>query len=198
MLDSYKIKKEEIKKRLEEFRKIPKESRIKEFIFCLLTPQSQAKKCWEAIEEIFSLPEKEKTENKINMILKRKTRFHNTKTKRVLWALENWEFIRKNLNKQNPIELRNWLAENVNGYGLKEAGHFMRNIGLSENKIAILDRHILRNLKKHKIINDEKIKNKKDYLEIEEKFKSYSEKIKIPIDELDLFWWSQENGEIFK
>ena len=54
--------------------------------------------------------------------------------------------------------LRNFIAENVKGYGLKEASHFLRNIGKSDNQIAILDRHILRNLKALDIIEEEKIK----------------------------------------
>jgi len=37
-----------------------------------------------------------------------------------------------------------WLVKNLTGLGYKEAGHFLRNIG--SGKIAILDRHILRNL----------------------------------------------------
>ena len=32
----------------------------------------------------------------------------------------------------------------------------------------------------------------------EDKFKGYSRKVKIDIDELDLYFWSLENGEIFK
>ena len=84
------------------------------------------------------------------------------------------------------------MAKEVNGYGLKEASHFLRNIGKSNNKIAILDRHILRNLK------EDKIKNHKHYLEVEQKFLDYASSESIPPDELDLLWWSKENGEIFK
>ena len=38
----------------------------------------------------------------------------------------------------------------------------------------------------------------KRYMEIEQKFLEFSEKIGIPIDELDLFFWSSEAGEVFK
>ena len=62
--------------------------------------------------------------------------------------MTNWNNVLSQINKkEDAVKLRNWLAENVKGYGLKEASHFIRNIGKSENKIAILDRHILRNLK---------------------------------------------------
>lgn len=194
----YQQKKSEIQNRLKQFQNLEQKKYVKEFIFCLLTPQSQAKKCWQAVEEIFALPKNKLTEEKLVEILSTKTRFHNTKAKRVLEGFESWKKIKNKLENSNSFELRNWLAENVNGYGLKESGHFLRNIGKSNNKIAILDRHILRNLKSAGIIKEEKIKNKKHYLEIESAFMKYSENLKIPIDELDLLWWSKENGEIFK
>jgi N-glycosylase/DNA lyase len=82
--------------------------------------------------------------------------------------------------------------------GYKEAGHFLRNIGKSDNKIAILDRHILRNLKELGVIKSEELKGKDSYFEVERKFIDFSDKIGIPIDELDLLFWSRENGEVFK
>ena len=94
--------------------------------------------------------------------------------------------------------MRNFISENVKGYGLKEAGHFLRNIGKSDNQIAILDRHILRNLKSFGVIDKDFIKNKEEYLVMEGKYLKFADKIKIPADELDLLFWSKETGEIFK
>ncbi|MCL6591905.1 MAG: hypothetical protein K6U80_18390 [Firmicutes bacterium] len=45
-----------------------------------------------------------------------------------------------------PYEMRDYLVQNVKGMGYKETSHFLRNIGFRE-KLAILDRHILKNLK---------------------------------------------------
>ena len=78
---------------------------------------------------------------------------------RLFEGYKNWNNVKSKLSEKNIPELRNWLAKNVKGYGLKEAGHFLRNIGISDNKITILDRHILRNLKKLNIIAEEKIKS---------------------------------------
>lgn len=192
----YEKNKSKIKKRLEEFKRLNEKEYFKEYLFCILTPQSNAKKCWEAVEEISKLNNFE--ENKIAEILKTRTRFYKTKAIRIIKAEKSWSAIKNKLNEKNSFELRNWLTNNVNGYGLKESSHFLRNIGKSENKIAILDRHILRNLKSLRIINEDKIKNKKHYFEIEKEFINFSEKIKIPIDELDLLFWSNETGEIFK
>lgn len=192
----YEQKKRGIKARLAEFKMLSENEKEKEFFFCLLTPQSNAKKCWEAVEQIFNSGDF--TDDKIRKILRAKTRFHNNKTKYILEGKAMWNKIRFLPASQNTIELRNWLADNVKGYGLKEASHFLRNIGKSNNQIAILDRHILKNLKEQKVIKEAKIKNKKDYLEKEKLYLKFAEKTGIPADELDLLWWSRENGSIFK
>ena len=196
MLADYISKKGKIRSRLECFKALDEKECFKEFLFCLLTPQSNAQKCWQAIEQISQL---QKFEDKsIFDILRTKTRFHITKTKYILEAPKTWELIKSSLNNQNRKELRNALAEAVKGYGLKEASHFLRNIGKSNNEIAILDRHILRNLKELNVISDDKIKNKKHYFEMEDDFIGFSKKIGIKIDALDLLFWSRENGETFK
>ena len=195
-LKSYQEKVKDIKKRLNDFKNLSQAEQFKEFLFCLLTPQSNAQKCWSAVEEISKL--KNPNYNAVHEILKTRTRFHKTKTSRILNAFQIWQKIKDELKKEDIREIRNFLVEKVNGYGLKEASHFLRNIGKSNNKIAILDRHILRNLFILNLILEAKIKSKKNYLEIEKIFPNYSEKINIPADELDLLWWSKENGEIFK
>ncbi len=89
-------------------------------------------------------------------------------------------------------------TENVNGLGYKEASHFLRNVGLGE-EFAILDRHILRNLKDFGVLPEIPISlTKKRYLEIEEKVRRFSREIGIPMGELDLLLWSKETGWIFK
>ena len=196
LLKQYEIYKDKIKARLISFKNLNEDEQFKEFIFCLLTPQSNAQRCWQAVEEISKL--KNFDEKSIFDILKTKTRFHITKTKRILGAKREWDNIKYSLDNENRIELRNFIAKNVSGYGLKEASHFLRNIGKSGNQIAILDRHILRNLQKNDIIKESKVKNKKAYFEIENAFLNFADKLEIPADELDLLWWSQENGEIFK
>lgn len=192
----YKKKSDVIKKRLSDFKNIDEKAQFNEMLFCLLTPQSNAQKCWQAVQEINKLDNWNATN--ISGILAKYARFHNNKTKYILEAKDNWNNIKNKLNDKNRMELRNFIAENVKGYGLKEAGHFLRNIGKSDNQIAILDRHILRNLKELGLIKDDKIKNHRHYLEIEKKFLDFSHNFGIPIDELDILFWSKENGEIFK
>ena len=194
--DSYDSKKKAIRAKLGAFKNLSREEQKKELMFCILTPQSNAQRCWEAVEQISSLRSFE--EGRIREILKSRTRFHNNKTIYLLEALRTWNKIQEKLNEENTKELRNWLADSVKGYGLKEASHFLRNIGKSENKLAILDRHILRNLVNYGIIKDTKIKGRKDYLEKEQKYLDFAGRLGIHSDELDLLFWSRENGEIFK
>lgn len=197
---SYAMRKKSIEKRLAEFEQ-PKtdEQLLQELTFCLLTPQSKAKTCWKSVESLTSkgfLYTGSEKQIKSNLIC----RFPNNKTRYVILAREKFPEVKNAIKEwgNEPIELRNFLVKNIKGYGMKEASHFMRNIGLGQ-EIAILDRHILKNLKKYNTITE--IPNsltQKKYIEIEEQMKKFSEKIKIPMDELDLLFWSEEAGEIFK
>jgi N-glycosylase/DNA lyase len=196
ILNLYKKDKKKINSTLISFKNKKENEIFNEFMFCLLTPQSNAKKCWEAVEQISKL--KQWNKQNINQILKTKTRFHNVKTSRILNSKNNFLKIKPLLEERNILKLRNEISKQVNGYGLKEASHFLRNIGLSNNKIAILDRHILRNMKSLNIINQEKIKSNKEYLEIEQKYLEFSKILNIPADKLDLLFWSKETGELFK
>ncbi len=196
LLQQYNQIKHKLKSRLNDFKNLSEEEQFREFMFCLLTPQSNAQRCWQAVEQISQLPKIK--EQPVYDILKTKTRFHKTKTSRILEAEKTWKTIKPNLKKENIKELRNFIVKTVNGYGPKESSHFLRNIGLSNNEISILDRHILKNLKALNLIQETKVKSQKNYLEIEDIFLNFAKSINIPPDELDLLWWSQENGEIFK
>ena len=93
--------------------------------------------------------------------------------------------------------LKNVVA-NIKGLGYKEASHFLRNIGLGGD-LAILDRHILKNLALLGVIDEVPASpSKKMYLEIEKKMIDFSREAKIPMSHLDLLLWYKEAGEVFK
>ena len=196
LISLYKNDKSIIESKISDFKSLPEKDYFKEFMFCLLTPQSNAKKCWDAVEKLENI--NLKNTKKIEEILKTRTRFYKTKAVRLSKAQEAFNQILPILNNTNRISLRNKIQELVNGYGLKEAGHFLRNIGKSDNQIAILDRHILRNLESIQVIEMPKSMNKRSYLELEQKFLKFSKEIGIPIDHLDILFWSKETGEVFK
>ena len=204
----YSIKKNEISFRLKEFENIwsdrNDEEIFTELAFCILTPQSKAKSCWDAIvklkdQNLLLKGNAEQIKQVLNCV-----RFKNKKTQylgnaRKLFMKDGRVSIRPFLNMFADIyECREWLVKNIDGIGYKEASHFLRNIGLGE-KIAILDRHILRNLNKLGIIEEVPGSiSRAKYMEIEKKMIEFSKQIDIPLSHLDLLFWYKETGEIFK
>src|SRR5206468_12141266 len=94
-------------------------------------------------------------------------------------------------------KLREEVLNLIPGLGLKESSHFLRNIGVQG--LAILDRHILKHLKAHKVIGRiPKSLTPKRYFAIEKKWLKFSKEVGISMDELDLLFWSMETGEIRK
>jgi len=196
ILNEYKNKKGMIKQRLNDFKKVGGTDIFYELCFCILTPQSKAKLCWKAVEELKKNDFLNKNINPLPFLIGR-TRFQNNKSKYLIELKLKYDELIENLNKLNPYEVREWLVNNIKGVSYKESGHFLRNIG--KRDLAILDRHILKNLYENKIIDEmPKTLTRKKYFEIENKFKEFSKKLNIPIDELDLLFWSKEEGSVFK
>ncbi|MBS3145579.1 N-glycosylase/DNA lyase [Candidatus Woesearchaeota archaeon] len=194
----YEEKKDIIKDRLNDFKQDRNDEELfYELCFCLLTPQSSAKAADKCIK---NLKERDfynaEAFNPAKLIVN--VRFNNNKAKYLMEAKEKFPLIKKKLNEiKNNEELRLWLVKNVKGLGLKESSHFLRNIGY--RGLAILDRHILKNLHKSNVINElPKTLTPKVYFEIEKKFKDFSREVSIDMDELDLLFWSMETGEVFK
>lgn len=201
LVKEYKIYKSEIQRRKEEFleNKKDKQKIFKELCFCVLTPQSKAVNCWSAVGEIFKNGFPRCNRKIVEKILKSKVRFYRNKTKYLFEIAKKFDFIYKIIKTGlEPKILREVLVREVKGLGLKEASHFLRNIGYSFD-LAILDRHILKNLKKLKVIKSipDNLTTQK-YLEIEQKFVDFSKKAKIPIVDLDLLFWAKETGFVFK
>ena len=124
---------------------------------------------------------------------------HITHTRNYLKNTINFKLKNKIKSVKNKQGLRDFFALNkdVKGIGLKEASHFLRNIGF--RGYAILDKHIINSLHEFGVLKtNEKPKNNKEYLEIEQKFKDFSKDMNIDMDELDLLLWSRKNGRILK
>src|SRR3989344_3837122 len=109
-------------------------------------------------------------------------RFHNNRNKYLKELKQNYPKIKKILNNgYKSEELRDILIKNVKGISMKESSHILKNLV----KLEVIDQI-------------PKTLTRKRYLETEEKFKEFSEKVKIPMDHLDLLFWSLETGKIFK
>ncbi len=177
---------------------------LAEMLFCILTPQSKAKACWSCMESIIKKKLIVSGNEKEILAELKYPRFKYKKAKYFVEARDRFVkdgkvFIKKFMSGfSDPIKMRDWFHENIKGYGLKEASHFLRNVGFGAD-IAILDRHILRNLKKLGVIREVPTHIPvKLYHEIEEKMKLFAKKMKIPMAALDLILWAKETGEVFK
>jgi N-glycosylase/DNA lyase len=197
--------KPQIEARLMDFRciweKASDEELFLELAFCLLTPQSKAKTCWKAVERLnrkCMIDESEPAQ--ISQELGG-VRFHQRKGEYICLARNMFRAtsLRAMLaGFSNPTAAREWLVENVKGLGYKEASHFLRNIGLGQ-ELAILDRHILKNLVLLGVINEVPTSlSRRIYLEIEKKMTAFSQEANIPMSHLDLLLWYKEAGEVFK
>lgn len=198
-----------IKRRISEFRSIIRSGSdrdiFSELCFCILTASANAVKCHEAIKELSGrdllagAPAR-----RIRPKLKGRARFHNKKADYIVGARKLFKDggrlnIRTRLDKGDIMDTRDRLVNDIKGYGYKEASHFLRNIGLGAD-IAILDRHVLKNLKRYGVIGNipPSIGARKVYVAIEEKMRSFSKDVGVPMEELDLLFWSMQTGFIFK
>jgi N-glycosylase/DNA lyase len=98
--------------------------------------------------------------------------------------------------KKSGIEMREWLVENVEGLGMKEASHFLRNIGYKD--LAIIDFHIIDLLEREKLIERPNTLTKNKYLEIENVLREIGNKTGLNLAELDLYLWYIETGKVLK
>jgi len=208
LMASYHKRKAKIKQRLDDFRKVLSGSEwdvFAELCFCLCTPQSQAVKCNRAINQLVSsrLLFKGNWETIAKVLHSKGVRFHNQKARYIVRAMnlltvKGIMSPKRRIDKVDVLKTREWLVENIKGMGYKEASHYLRNIGLGWD-IAILDRHILKNLNRLGVIGSlPKPLTKKKYLEIENRMRIFSKSSQIPFDELDLLFWSEETGHVFK
>jgi len=204
----HRIQKEKIEARLADFRRIWAEGSDRdlfaELAFCILTPQSRARTCWPAVErlrcgDLLFVGSAEEILGELSNVRFKERKASYIVSARNQFTKDGCLSIRSTLEGfSDPIALREWLVENVMGLGYKEAGHFLRNVGLGED-LAILDRHILKNLVLLGVIDEiPKSLTKKRYLEIEQRMIAFSNETKIPMGHLDMVLWSKETGEIFK
>ncbi len=195
--------------RLDDFKNIfekgSEEDIFLELVFCILTPQSKAKTCWNAALDLkknnfINCQDQKKISDIINNV-----RFKNNKARYIIESRNKFLDDNKDLKIKsiirgynNILELRDWLVKNIKGIGYKEASHFLRNIGLGNN-IAILDRHILKNLKLLNLIEEIPLSiTPTKYFDIEKRMIEFSKKIDIPVDHLDFILWYKEANDVFK
>jgi len=207
LLAKYARSRQDIAARLQHFEEVGKKggrALFEELCFCLLTPQSKARSCDDAIR---ILKEKKLLFSgdaaAIAKVLSTKTRFHNNKARYLLEAREKFSeddfaLLARATFSGSERQARDYFLREVKGLGLKEASHYLRNVGRGST-LAILDRHIMKNLVKCKAIPRVPTSlTEKRYIEIEKHMEKFCAKVGIPLAHLDLLFWAEETGEIFK
>lgn len=193
-----------IERRLREFRAVGRrgdEALFGELAFCLFAIQTAARRSDAAVRDLaasgllFGGSREE-----VAARLRRQVRFHNHKAAYLVAARDRFfgggDSVRR-VVRESPPEARAWLVREVDGLGYKEASHFLRNVGRGEG-FAILDRHVLKNLRRHGVVREVPALTPKRYLAVEEKVRAFSRAVRIPMAALDLLFWSRETGEVFK
>jgi len=185
--------------RMEEFWKAGKESSdciFSELCFCILTANFNAERTIRIQREIgggfltLSEPKLAKELRRLGH------RFPNTRARYIVQARRKKSAVMKALRTLGGGELRDFMVRNVKGLGLKEASHFLRNIGYSD--YAVIDFHIIDVLAGHGIIRRQKTLTKRRYLEIEGKLRELGERLGLNLAELDLYLWCMETGKVLK
>ena len=175
---------------------------FEELIFCILTANSSAITGLKAVEKL-----KEK-----NLLLKGSTgevekalrevghRYAKRRAEYIILARKYSSNLKDILTSIESIyRKREWLAKNIKGIGMKEASHFLRNVGYFN--LAIIDRHIIKILKAYNLVNptlDRKTITKKKYIKIEKLIKRIARKLNIKPGILDLYLWYMSTGKILK
>jgi N-glycosylase/DNA lyase len=195
LVKDYSVKKKDILQRLKEFSKVPFEDYFVELCYCLCTPLSNA-------QRVFKIINNENKEFLLNSsveelaeFLKGHARFHNNKAVYIYNARNKKELL-LDLPKNN-VKARNLLVKEFKGLGLKEASHFLRNIGY--RNIGIIDGHIINSLEEFEITNHRSRPSNEIQYELMEKYmQEFAKKVNIDMDELDLLLWARKTGVILK
>ncbi|KHO54931.1 MAG: N-glycosylase/DNA lyase [archaeon GW2011_AR19] len=190
-----------IDSRIKEFSELGKKSIneiFKELCFCLLTANFSAQggiKIQKEIGDGFLVLSEIDLAKKLSEL---GHRFPNARAKYILLARKKINDLKEILKNKNELKKREDLVKEIKGLGMKEASHFLRNIGYKNS--AIIDFHIVDLLVKHDLIEAPKSRSltPKKYLEIENLLKQIAKKTNLTLGELDLYLWYEETGKILK
>lgn len=200
LLAHYEQNQEDIRLRLAEFKRVQPSEYFYELCYCICTPQSKAVAAFQVQNKLKAADFYNHPFDPVDILLHKEhyIRFHNQKSERLLMIREQFPQVMSIIESSTTPQVKRLeLNALITGMGMKECSHYLRNIGFSG--LTILDRHILKHLVIANVYQElPKISSVKQYLSVEEKFLEFAGMISIPIDEMDLLFWSFENGNILK
>ncbi|MCR4335743.1 MAG: N-glycosylase/DNA lyase [archaeon] len=182
----------------QEFKNKSEEDWFSELCFCILTANTSSEmgsRVQKAVgfDGFYKLPEKKLVEK----LKSSGCRFYNRRADFIVKNRKHFGLKEKLKEFENERIARDYLSENVKGFGFKEASHFLRNTG--STNVAILDKHVVNILAENLIISEKpNTMNKKNYLEIECKLDSFAKKANLNHAKLDLYLWYLETGKVLK
>lgn len=189
-----------IEERIEQFKEMGGQSSnevFKELAYCILCANFNAErsiKIQKTIGDGFLYWSEKKIARELKTL---GHRFPNTRARYIVEARKHKDTLKSSISLfNNSQKLRDWLVTEIKGIGMKEASHFLRNIGYSD--FAILDFHIINLLVEYEIIDRPRTITRRRYLEIEKTLRSIAEKADLNLAELDLYLWFIETGKILK
>jgi len=174
---------------------------FRELVYCLLTAYSSAERaqlCVDALEGCGVVPDGN-IEEVAETLRQTGHRFANKRAEYIVEA----RGLRTNIKEivarfRNSMKAREWLVANVKGLGMKEASHFLRNVGYFD--VAIIDRHILSNMREHGLVEEDAPKGltKKRYLQYEGILKRVADRLRMPVGQMDLYLWYRKTRKVLK
>jgi len=195
---------EEVENRIADFMRVHEADSgawFEELAYCLLTAYSSAEVGQRSVEALSShdtLLGGSLEEVRLCLV-RQGHRFADRRAEYIVEARRLAPSIKSTVQSfSDPKEARRWLVENVKGLGWKEASHFLRNVGYLD--LAILDRHILSNMREHGLVEDDgkKALTRKRYLEYEKILERVAERVGMPVGEMDLYLWYRKTGKVLK
>ncbi|QKQ99326.1 N-glycosylase/DNA lyase [Metallosphaera tengchongensis] len=170
----------------------------RELVLCILTSNSTFISAFSALQSLNNLIFAG-TVDEISAVLKKEGyRFPNLKAKYIVKSRSYLGHLKrdvKELADKDQIEAREYLLE-IDGIGMKEASHFLRNVGYFD--VAIIDRHILKFFFDYIAEVDRKSLSKNQYLYYENILKSVAYNFNIQVGIMDLYIWFIKTGKIAK
>ncbi len=192
---------ERVEERLREFERIGRSGErawMRELAFCLLAANFSGVAAYEmavGLDESSLLWEGE--EGEIEAFLRRAGhRFPAARAGFIVGARERIGWVRRVIPRLPSGEARDVLRREIRGIGMKEASHFLRNVGRRD--LAILDRHVLSLMEEYGVARRPRSLTRRRYLELEGALRGVVEAAGMSMAEADLYLWYMRKGFVFR
>jgi N-glycosylase/DNA lyase len=171
---------------------------FRELVFCILTANSSFVSAYYSLQSLGDNIYVGTREEIAKALKESGYRFYNLKS---TYIIKNRELIYGKLKRTvkeiadvDQLRAREFLI-NLHGIGMKEASHFLRNVGYFD--LAIIDRHILNFIQNYLVISNKHL-TKTKYIYLESVLRGISANLDIQLGLLDLFIWFKETKTLVK